>query len=149
MLSKKDLIFEHALKEDSREASMEDYKNTSAEDLKNKLMEDSKNASMEASEKERMKYKKELDSWITSISLLEPPRLFSFSRSSIRSIISRVQEFFVRQISNAVHGTSIYSIPFSVDDITKSLVTFADTNVDVPAQIRNNPCFNFLHERTD
>ena len=93
---------------------MEDYKNTSTKDSKNKLMEDSKNASMEASEEGRIKYKKELDSWITSISLLEPP-----------------------------------SIPFSVDDIAKSLVTFADTNVDVPAQIRNNPCFNFLHERTD
>uniref|UniRef100_A0A452XPM2 Uncharacterized protein n=2 Tax=Aegilops tauschii TaxID=37682 RepID=A0A452XPM2_AEGTS len=143
------MIFEHASMEDSREASMEDYKNTSTVDSKNKFMEDSKNVSMEASEKERLKYEKELDSWITSISLLEPPRLFYFSKSSIQSIITTVQEFFVRHISNAVHGTSIYSIPFSVDDISKSLVTFADTNVDVPAQIRNNPCFNFLHERTD
>lgn len=111
--SKNDMIFNPSM-EDSRKASMKDSKNTSTEDSKNKLMEDSKNALMEASEKERMKYAKKVESWIKSISLLEPR-----------------------------------SIPFSVDDIAKSLVTFADTNVDVPAQIRKNPCFNFLHERTD
>lgn len=41
------------------------------------------------------------------------------------------------------------SIPFSVDDILKLMTEFELTNVEMPALIQENPCFNFLHQGKD
>ncbi|KAM0874451.1 hypothetical protein ACQ4PT_037416 [Festuca glaucescens] len=99
----------------------EDSMKASVEDSENTWTEDSMNKLME-------------DSKNASMEPLEKERM----------IYEIKVDSWIRSISLEPR-----SIPFSVDDIAKSLVTFVDTNVDVPTQIRKNPCFNFLHERTD
>lgn len=105
------------------------FEHASMEDSRKALMEDSKNTSTEDSKNKLME-----DSKNASMEASEKERMQ----------YEKKVESWIRSIS-----LEPQSIPFSVDDIAKSLVTFADTNVDVPAQIRKNPCFNFLHERTD
>lgn len=42
-----------------------------------------------------------------------------------------------------------HSIPFSVDDISKSMTEIEVTDVDMPPLIRENSGFTFLHQRKD
>ncbi|KAM0865849.1 hypothetical protein ACQ4PT_043021 [Festuca glaucescens] len=105
------------------------FEHASMEDSRKALMEDSMNTSTEDSKNKLME-----DSKNASMEASEKERMQ----------YEKKVESWIRSIS-----LEPQSIPFSVDDIAKSLVTFADTKVDVPAQIRKNPCFNFLHERTD
>ncbi|KAM3349690.1 hypothetical protein ACQJBY_022532 [Aegilops geniculata] len=51
--------------------------------------------------------------------------------------------------SNIAHDTSNHSIPFSVDDISKSMTEIEVTDVDMPPLIRENSGFTFLHQRKD
>jgi len=45
--------------------------------------------------------------------------------------------------------TPNHSIPFSVDDISKSMTEIEVTDVDMPPLIRENSGFTFLHQRKD
>lgn len=71
-------------------------------------------------------------------SRLFPCTNFNKSRSHLKSLFS-----------NVVHGTYNYSIPFSVDDISKSMTEIEVTDVDMPPLIRENSGFTFLHQRKD
>jgi len=68
-------------------------------------------------------------------------------------VISNMRVMMTEDSNNA--GSSSFlldddsSIPFSVDDISKSMTEIEVTDVDMPPLIRENSGFTFLHRRKD
>ncbi|OEL22803.1 Myosin-11, partial [Dichanthelium oligosanthes] len=62
-------------------------------------------------------------------------------------VISSMRVMMTEDSNNAC--TPYHSIPFSVDDISKSMTEIEVTDVDMPPLIRENSGFTFLHQRKD
>ncbi|BAH92318.1 Os03g0686300, partial [Oryza sativa Japonica Group] len=68
-----------------------------------------------------------------------------FKVYSLTPNFNKSQSHLKKLFSNVGHGTSDCSIPFSVDDISKSMKEIEVTDVDMPPLIRENSGFTFLH----
>ncbi|ONM40812.1 myosin1 [Zea mays] len=68
-------------------------------------------------------------------------------------VISSMRVMMTEDSNNAVSSSFLLdddsSIPFSVDDISKSMTEIEVTDVDMPPLIRENSGFTFLHQRKD
>ncbi|VAH77159.1 unnamed protein product [Triticum turgidum subsp. durum] len=68
-------------------------------------------------------------------------------------VISSMRIMMTEDSNNAVSSSFLLdddsSIPFSVDDISKSMTEIEVTDVDMPPLIRENSGFTFLHQRKD
>ncbi|KAM3192050.1 hypothetical protein ACQJBY_069349 [Aegilops geniculata] len=75
-------------------------------------------------------------------------------KAAIFLILSSMESLMTEDANEAVEYSLLLddetaSTPFSVDDILKLMTGYELTDVDLPALIRENPCFNFLHQRRD
>ncbi|KAK3164631.1 hypothetical protein QOZ80_1AG0022100 [Eleusine coracana subsp. coracana] len=68
-------------------------------------------------------------------------------------VISSMRTLMTEDSNNAVSSSFLLdddsSIPFSVDDISKSMTEIEVTDVDMPPLVRENSGFTFLHQRKD
>jgi len=68
-------------------------------------------------------------------------------------VISNLRVMMTEDSNNSVSSSFLLdddsSIPFSVDDISKSMTEIEVTEVDMPPLIRENSGFTFLHQRKD
>lgn len=68
-------------------------------------------------------------------------------------VISRMRVMMTEDSNNAISSSFLLdddsSIPFSVDDISKSMKQVEIADIDPPPLIRENSGFAFLHQRTD
>ncbi|KAI4971638.1 hypothetical protein ZWY2020_002552 [Hordeum vulgare] len=74
--------------------------------------------------------------------------------SPLIDILSSMESLMTEAVNEPVEYSLLLdddtvSIPFSVDDILKLMTEFELTNVEMPALIQENPCFNFLHQGKD
>jgi len=68
-------------------------------------------------------------------------------------VISNLRVMMTEDSNNSASSSFLLdddsSIPFSVDDISKSMTEIEVTEVDMPPLIRENSGFTFLHQRKD